>query len=234
VPKPTAAANAEPRSHDERRKPAPRLFVVMATAAPVAVVIRRGPASWAQLTLWNTEQDVFTEGAWFRGRISGEKCDLSPDGKLFVYAAYKGSRFRTSYTESWTAVSRPPWLHALALWPIGTTYGGGGRFTDNRRLILRGAGKAHVDHPARGLDIIGGVAERHRSTEELEGAQWTGRDQHNRLVFAARGCIFARMAGEDRLLANFNTQLPNTAPPPRWATQPLQADAVPRAPQRRK
>ena len=196
----------------------------MAAAAPVAVVIRRGPASWAQVTLWNTERDVFTRGTWFRGRIFGEKCDLSPDGELLVYAAYKGSRFRTGYTASWTAVSRTPWLHALALWPTGTTYGGGGRFIDNRRLTLRGATDAHADHPARGLEIVEGVAELHRSTEEIEGAEWTGRDQHNRLVFAARGCVFARTGAEDRLLADFNADAPDAAPPPTWATEPLMAE----------
>jgi hypothetical protein len=211
-------------------KPAPRLFVVMAAAAPVAVVIRRGPASWAQLTLWNTAQDGFTEGAWFRGRIFAEKCDLSPDGDLFVYAAHQGRRLGTSTTDSWTAVSRPPWLHALALWPIGTTYGGGGRFTKNRELILRGAGEAHPDHPPRGLKVVEGVAEYNRSTGEIEGAEWSGRDQRNRLVFAARGCIFVRTGTTDRLLADFAAQVPNPLPAPPWATQPPE---IPRIRRRR-
>jgi hypothetical protein len=230
--KATAKTGARSPLAHRRSRPAPRLFVVMAAAAPVAVVIRRGPASWAQLTLWNTDEDAFTEGAWFRGRIFAEKCDLSPDGKLFVYAAFKGGRFKTSYTDSWTAVSRPPWLHALTLWPMATTYGGGGRFTANRRLVVRGAGPTHPDHPARGLEIVGGSAEYHRSTEEIEGADWTGRDQRNRLVFAAEGCIFVRSGGENRLLADFNAQVPNPAPPPSWAMEPL--DPVPQARRRRK
>lgn len=195
----------------------PRLFVVMAAKARVAVVIRRGPSQWAHLTLWNTERDELDEGAWFRGRIYAEKCDLSPDGQLFVYAAHQGNKLQTSYTDSWTAVSRPPWLHALALWPMGTTYGGGGRFTDNRRLILRGASKAHVDHPAHGLEIEQGVAKLHQSTEEVEGAEWTGRDQRGRLVFTKGG----RLHSEDRVLHDFNDQTPNATPPPSWATAPL-------------
>jgi hypothetical protein len=211
----------------------PRLFVVMAAKAPVAVVIRRGPSSWAQITLWNTEEDVFTEGAWFRGRIFAEKCDLSPDGKLFVYAAHKGTRVRTSYSDSWTAVSRPPWLHALALWPMGTTYGGGGRFTGNRQLILRGAGEAHADHPARGLEIVAGEAKYHRSKDEIAGAEWTGRDQNNRLVFAARGCIFVRTGGDERLLADFSAQVPSAVAPPAWATKALEGGAPSRARRRK-
>lgn len=203
--------------------PAPRLFVIMAKHAHVAVVIRRGPSSWAQLTLWNTDRDEFTEGAWFHGRIFAEKCDLSPNGELFVYAAYKGSRFQTPYTDSWTAVSRPPWLHALALWPMGTTYGGGGRFVDDRRLLLRGAGAAHPDHPAHGLEIVEGHAELHRSTNEVEGADWTGRDHRNRLVHATQGSIFVRVGTNDVRLADFAEQRPHPSEPPAWATSPLAA-----------
>ncbi len=201
--------------------PFPRLFVILARDAPLAAVVRRGPSSWAQISLWSTARDEITHGAWFRGRIYEEKCDLSPDGELFVYAAFQGGRFRTSTTDSWTAVSRPPWLHALVLWPMGTTYGGGGRFVDNRRLVLRGAGAAHPEHPARGLEIVAGDAAYQRSTEEVEGADWSGRDHRNRLVFATRGRLFARTGGRDVELADFAGLLPDPQPPPEWATRPL-------------
>jgi hypothetical protein len=203
------------------------LFVLMASRAPVAVVFRRGPAPWAQLTLWSTDRDEFTEGAWFHGRIFAEKCDLSPDGQLLVYAAYQGNRFRTTYTDSWTAVSRPPWLHALALWPMGTTYGGGGRFVGDRRLILRGAQKAHPSHPADGLEIIEGTPEYHRSSGEVDGAQWTGRDQRNRLVYAKDGRIFARRGDRDIELADFGSRKPEPVAPPEWATRPLRSTREP-------
>ncbi len=201
--------------------PAPRLFVIMARDAPVAVVIRRGPAAWTQLSSWRTDSDEFVVGAWFRGRIYPEKCDLSPDGRLFVYAAFQGSRLFTSATQSWTAISRAPWLHALALWPMGTTYGGGGRFLDERRLVLRGIGVDHpLDHPldrAGGLDVVSGKAEYQRSSEEVEGAEWSGRDQRNRLVFAAQGQIFARTGGVDVALADCTMQRPDPQPAPDWA-----------------
>ncbi len=47
--------------------------------------------------------------------------------------------------------SRTPWLTAIGLWPQGTTYGGGGRFTDNRSAILRADGNAHPNHPGSGF-----------------------------------------------------------------------------------
>ena len=199
----------------------PRLFVIFAQRAPVAVVVRRGPAAWAQLTMWDTRRDVFTGGAWFRGRIYAEKCDVSPDGRLFVYAAHQGRRLSTSYTDSWTAVSYPPWLHALALWPMGTTYGGGGRFVGDRRLILRGARDPHPRHPARGLEITPGPADVHRSTGEVAEAEWSGRDQRGRLVFASLGRIFARASDRDIELADFTAQRPDPQPAPEWAKRPL-------------
>jgi hypothetical protein len=217
------ASALEPRMPATPLRPPPRLFVIMAKLAPVAVVVRRGPASWAQLTLWDTRTDAFTPGAWFAGRIFAEKCDLSPDGALLVYAAYQGRRASTSYTDSWTAISRPPWLHALTLWPMGTTYGGGGRFVGDRRVVLRGAGAPHPAHPLRGIEVVPGEAEHQRSSEEVEGAEWSGRDQAHRLVFAARGRIFARSGGLDVELADFTTHVPDPQPAPEWATRPLPA-----------
>lgn len=199
--------------------PHPRLFVIVATQAPRAVIVRRGPAAWAQLILWETDRDHFVEGAWLRGRIYAEKCDLSPDGQLFLYAAFQGSRAQSAVTDSYTALSRPPWLHALALWPMGTTYGGGGRFVGDRRVILRGAGAALLEHTVQRIEIVDGTAELHRSSAEVEGAQWSGRDHANRLIFARDGRIFARSGLRDVELADLTAGRPDPRPAPEWAKQ---------------
>lgn len=205
----------------------PRLFVIMAKSASVAVIVKRGPARWAQVVLWDTRGDVFNDGAWIRGRIYAEKCDLSPDGQLFVYAAFQGQRLGTSYSDSYTAVSRPPWLHALALWPMHTTYGGGGRFSDDRRLTVRGvapeqpAAAAHPDHRPIGLELVHGATDLHCSSGEVPDAEWSGRDQSGRLVFAMRGRIFSRTEGADVELASFTSHRPDPRPAPEWATRPL-------------
>jgi hypothetical protein len=95
--------------------------------------------------------DRFDRGHWFRGRIYEKRCDLSPDGELLVYFASKFNRDTISdseYTYAWTAVSRVPWLTALALWPKGDCWHGGGLFTGNRSLWLNHKPAVAVPHPA--------------------------------------------------------------------------------------
>lgn len=137
-----------------------RLFVILAYDAPVAVILRRGPSRWYHVIRWHTDLDTFEPGAWLRGRIYEKRCDISPDGELFVYFCHGGA-YREGYTDSWTAVSRAPWLYALALWPWGSTYGGGGRFVENRKLIRhsRMPTSTHPDHPATGLDVGPGLVD---------------------------------------------------------------------------
>jgi hypothetical protein len=58
-------------------------------------------------------------GQWFKGRIYERRCDLAPSGEKLIYFAAK---YRSPlYT--WTAVSRPPFLTALLLWPKGDAWG---------------------------------------------------------------------------------------------------------------
>ncbi len=113
-------------------KPGPRLYVLLARAAPRALIFRRGPSKLVQLVYWRTDSDAFFFGQWFKGRIYERRCDLSPNGELLVYFA---ASQRLPYG-AWTAVSRPPFLTALALWPKGDWRGGGGVFADDRHILL--------------------------------------------------------------------------------------------------
>jgi hypothetical protein len=100
---------------------------------------------------WNTQEDAFEHGQWLHGRIYEERCGVSPNGSLFVYFALKYGKVATKqgYEQTYTAVSRPPFLTALALWPTGSTWGGGGRFMDNQTLRLA-YGKDGTYHPGVG------------------------------------------------------------------------------------
>ena len=123
------------------------------------MIFRRGPSKYVEIVRWDLSRDVFERGQWFRGRIYDRRSDLSPDGELLVYFAAKYIRPETGGADalySWTAVSRAPWLTALALWPKTDAWWGGGLFTGPRRLWLNhppDRAEHHPEHRPRGLTI---------------------------------------------------------------------------------
>jgi hypothetical protein len=117
---------------DSRQQPSTRLYFIVARKAPVAVVFRRGPSRQVELLTWNLTNDEVTPGQWLKGRIYERRCDLSPDGDLLLYFAAK---YETGQ-RTWTAISKPPFFTALALWPKGDAWGGGGLFDTARRIRL--------------------------------------------------------------------------------------------------
>lgn len=71
-----------------------RLFIFVASDAPIAVIIRKernGKREHYEMIRWNMETNEFTEGQWLMNKqlfIRG--CAISPNGKLFgwVYNRY--------------------------------------------------------------------------------------------------------------------------------------------------
>ncbi len=117
------------------------LFAILARRAPVAVIFRRGPSKQVLLIKWHLGNDKLEYGQWLKGRIYERRCDLSPSGDLLIYfaASFKPPLY------SWTAISKPPFLTALALWPKGDTWGGGGMFESESAV--------HLNHRP-GLDVL--------------------------------------------------------------------------------
>jgi hypothetical protein len=115
----------------------PRIHIEFSSASPTAAIIRRGPSNWVRLLKWNTADDSILPGSWFHGRIYEDGCSVSPDGRLFACFAtkYRGPKTR-GVDYAWTAISRLPWLTALALWPQSDTWGGRARFCDNQTLLI--------------------------------------------------------------------------------------------------
>lgn len=213
--------------NNKQRTP-PRLFVIFAKEALEAVIFRKGPTTWFHIIRWDTKNDKFYSGAWIKGRIYPEKCDLSPDGELLLYFIHQGRRLRTEYKDSYNAISRSPWLEAIGLWSQGTTYGGGGRFTDNKSVIIRFYPVApHPQHLGTGLNINflanSKLVPLHSSMGEYEGAEWSGRDQRGRLVYTSAGKLM--LAGKNSnapvCLADFNDLTPDPQPAPTYASRPL-------------
>jgi len=137
-----------------------RLFILFARKSSVAVIFRRGPSKWVQLIKWDTRKDTFEPGQWFHGRIYERRCDLSPDGCLLIYFAQKISKKTKAdreYTYAWTAISKPPYLTALALWPKGDCWHGGGLFKNGRTVLLNhkpGVAKPHPKHRPHRLLVL--------------------------------------------------------------------------------
>jgi hypothetical protein len=106
--------------------------VLLARQADVGVIFRRGPSKQVLLIRWHRRTDTFHFGQWFKGRIYEHRCDLSPSGERLLYFA---ADYKKPYY-SWTAISRPPFLTALALWPKGDCWGGGGQFKTENNILL--------------------------------------------------------------------------------------------------
>ena len=120
-----------------------KLHVLLARDCALAVVIRHGTAKSVCTLLWDRRKDEFALGQWIRGRIDTATCDLSPDGQHFIYTA---NRYHLE-TNSWTVVSRPPYLKAVAYYPWRWA---GGWFVNNRDYCVMNHGLSQADdreHP---------------------------------------------------------------------------------------
>jgi hypothetical protein len=156
--------------------PAPRLHVIPARDAPVAVVLRRGPSEWWHVLLWRLDEPAVEGGAWFHGRIYPRRCDVSPDGSLLGYFAMSG---RPPPWDAYYAVSRPPWLQALAAWRIGSAWSSGCEFLADGTFAMDIPPETPPDHGSypgrrgarspRHLDGRAGFSERDVSLELRRG-----------------------------------------------------------------
>jgi hypothetical protein len=99
-----------------------RLHLLLAQEGRYGLVIRHGTAKSVCTLLWDRKKDLFSLGQWLRGRIDTHTCDLSPDGKYFLYAA-TNTRTPMWETKSWTVLSQAPFLKAMAYYP-GCSHGG--------------------------------------------------------------------------------------------------------------
>ena len=121
----------------EAKRFPPRLSVLLASEAPVGVVLRRGPTKLFRVVMWNRTNDRFKPGPWFRGHLYADRSDISPDGRHLIYFARAGVAWAVPETKgTWTAISELPSLKATALWGQGDAWGGGGIFTSNGSFFL--------------------------------------------------------------------------------------------------
>jgi hypothetical protein len=120
-----------------------RLRLFFATENDRAVILRQGPSTQCRMILWHRDTDTFKDGQWIKQRIYLDRCDLSPDGQHFIYFTLSG-HWSDESEGAYSVVSRPPYFTALSVFPEGSTWGGGGRFVDDKRFVATG-----------GKDLIG-------------------------------------------------------------------------------
>lgn len=110
----------------------PRLFGIPATRSPVVAIIRRGPSDWSRLSGWDPEAGTLEAGSWIHATLYPQRCDLSPDGRWFAYFTLR-QRATWSVGPTYIALSRLPWLTALAAWGTCGTWTRGLHVVDDRR-----------------------------------------------------------------------------------------------------
>lgn len=109
------------------------LYATFAGASPMAVLYRRGPSKHTCLIAWDRSDDSFQVGQWFEGMVQPSWGGLSPNGRWLI--TFMG-KYRGPYG-TWTVLSRPPYFTAVALWPMGDTWHGGGWFLSDREMVLQ-------------------------------------------------------------------------------------------------
>jgi hypothetical protein len=151
----------------------PRITCIPARDARVAAVLRRGPSGWFRLGCWDVAAGTYTGGSWLRGKVYPDRCDLSPDGRLFCYFALNpGADWPLGWT--YIAVSRLPWLHALAAWGTSGTWTRGAYFTDEPGAPSVAAPDHGTLPPSVRLAVSGAhsfAVERRRGWSERPGSE---------------------------------------------------------------
>lgn len=112
-----------------------RIHVLLARESKDGVVIRRGPSKQVGFIHWNRRSDTFEPTQWLKGRVYERRSDLSPNGRYLIYFAMNG-KWDSETQGSWTAISRSPWMKAIALFAKGDCWHGGGLFIDDRTYWL--------------------------------------------------------------------------------------------------
>ena len=142
----------------------PRVFCVPDPESRVAAVIHKMPGKWWRLGRWDFASGAYEKGAWFTGTLYPQCCDLSPGGHWFSYFACK---YRSLWPagDSYNAVSRLPWLKALAAWRECGAWSRGHHFGPDPAAWPVGT-------PAIGdvsiLDAVGGMAKTHAAPFAVE------------------------------------------------------------------
>lgn len=112
-----------------------RIHAILARKAKFGVIIRRGPSKHTCFIGWDRQNDTFKASQWLKGRVYERRSDLSPNGKYMIYFAMNG-KWESETKGAWTAISKSPWMKAIALFGKGDCWNGGGLFLSDSSYWL--------------------------------------------------------------------------------------------------
>ena len=109
-----------------------RLFVLIPKESHNAIIICRRSSKKVGVFHWDMLTNKITVSQWLKGRIYEYFSDVSPDGKHFIYSAYKNG-------DGYTVISKAPWLKAISFWENLGGSGGGVFLTDKNYMLYDGS-----------------------------------------------------------------------------------------------
>lgn len=199
--------------------PVIRLHLFFARDNDLAVILRQGPSEVFRMILWDRSDDSFTDGQWVKHKVYVERCSLSADARHFLYFMLDG-KWDSAGRGSYTAISRPPYFTALALFPQGDTWGGGGEFLDARHYRVYTSGKDIIGRADDVRQVFDGkVAKDCQTGLRLANGKPAPLDKPAREALLGRvevpqanpldaydtqgGCLYRRQGGELTLIRDF-------------------------------
>ncbi len=86
---------------------------------------------------YKNKKEVLEVGSLFYGKFYPNRCDISGDGKHFIYFVMgKSQKKYDKQLYCWTAICTPPKLTANMLFEYNDTWGGAGRFINDKRIFI--------------------------------------------------------------------------------------------------
>lgn len=120
-----------------------RIFFLKSRITNSAIVFRRGPTDWIQMSIWNLDNDTLEPGQWINKKVPMRNCDLSPSGNYLMYAV---DNFENG--NSRTVICKPPFWTGLTVWEHGDLLfdTGGGTFADEKTVLLNLKSTQALEH----------------------------------------------------------------------------------------
>ncbi len=123
-----------------------RIFFIKAREANKAIVFRRGPTDWIQMSVWDLDTDILEFGQWINKKVPMRNCDVSPSGKYVIYYVDNSEHMNCR-----TIISKAPYWTALTAWEHGDALfdSGGGLFESEKSILLNLSDRMPLDaYPA--------------------------------------------------------------------------------------